>query len=249
MISHLIIYCVITALWCFIVALPSHQVIVASAFQPRIPRSVAVRAFAQGETTILTHHGASVVLLKLQFIPEMNDSVQLAMPILTPSTSLPVLLPVSSSSILLTADESVAEWRQYVPLIVSVGVILDILLGSPLANLALGPMKRASEKGAGGRDSTNSGSNDESSDTGGGGRSLFSAFSGDNNNMDTGNAISSRGKERVDSEAIAQAALNKALNTLELKRFLEENKTDEQRYEEVRRKINKQMEELDDGEA
>lgn len=252
MISHLIIYCVITALWCFIVALPSHQVIVASAFQPRIPRSVAVRAFAQGETTILTHHGASVVLLKLQFIPEMNDSVQLAMPILTPSTSLPVLLPVSSSSILLTADESVAEWRQYVPLIVSVGVILDILLGSPLANLALGPMKRASEKGAGGRgDSTTSDSNEESSDTGGGGRSLFSAFSGNNNNnnMDTGSVNSSRGKERVDSEAIAQAALNKALNTLELKRFLEENKTDEQRYEEVRRKINKQMEELDDGEA
>jgi hypothetical protein len=56
----------------------------------------------------------------------------------------------------------------------------------------------------------------------------------------------SRGKERVDSEAIAQAALNKALNTLELKRFLEENKTDEQRYEEVRRKIDKQMEDLED---
>ena len=85
---------------------------------------------------------------------------------------------------------------------------------------------------------------------GGGGRSLFSAFSGNNNNnMDSGRLNSSRGKERVDSEAIAQAALNKALNTLELKRFLEENKTDEQRYEEVRRKINKQMEELDDGEA
>ncbi len=33
-------------------------------------------------------------------------------------------------------------WRQYVPLVVSVGVILDILLGSPIANLALGPMVR-----------------------------------------------------------------------------------------------------------
>ncbi len=252
MISHLIIYCVTTALWCFIVASPSYQVIVASAFQPRIPRSVAVRAFAHKETTIFSQYGASVALLKLRLIPEMNDSVQLAMPIVTPSTSLhQILLPASSSSILMIADENVAEWRQYVPLIVSVGVILDILLGSPLANLALGPMKRASEKGAGGRgDSRNSCTNEESSDMGGGGRSLFSAFSGNNNNnMDSGRLNSSRGKERVDSEAIAQAALNKALNTLELKRFLEENKTDEQRYEEVRRKINKQMEELDDGEA
>jgi len=141
---------------------------------------------------------------------------------------------------MLTA-EKLAEWRQYVPLVVSVGVILDILLGSPLANMALGPMKRASEKGVGG-DSTNRNESDDNSNSGG--SSLFSAFSGSNNNLSSGGG--SRGKERVDSEAIAQAALNKALNTLELKRFLEENKTDEQKYEEVRRKIDKQMEDLED---
>jgi hypothetical protein len=110
--------------------------------------------------------------------------------------------------------------------------------------MALGPMKRASEKGVGGDLTKNS---NESDDTGNsdGGSSLFSAFSGSNNRgSDKGG--SSRGKERVDSEAIAQAALNKALNTLELKRFLEENKTDEQKYEEVRRKIDKQMEDLED---
>ena len=50
----------------------------------------------------------------------------------------------------------------------------------------------------------------------------------------------------MDSEAIAQAALDKAMGTLELKRFLEENKTDEQRYEDVRKKIDKQLMELDD---
>lgn len=129
------------------------------------------------------------------------------------------------SSILLASDGE--SWRQYVPLVVSCGVIIDILLGSPLANLALGPMKRATQKG--------SGENSDSSVTG---NSLFSAFGSD---VDT----VSKSKERVDSEAIAQAAIDKARNTLELKQFLEENKTNEQRYDEIRRKIDKQLDELD----
>jgi hypothetical protein len=37
------------------------------------------------------------------------------------------------------------------------------------------------------------------------------------------------------------------MGTLELRRFLEENKTDEQRYEEVRKKIDSQMDELDES--
>ena len=46
----------------------------------------------------------------------------------------------------LVISESAEGWKQYVPLVVSCGVILDILLGSPLANLALAPMRRASEQ-------------------------------------------------------------------------------------------------------
>jgi GrpB-like predicted nucleotidyltransferase (UPF0157 family) len=119
-----------------------------------------------------------------------------------------------------------------------VGVIIDILLGSPLANLALGPMKRASQKGATGDVSQ------EGSDNGGGNSgSLFSSLGG---NL-SGNKRVDKSKERVDSEAIAQAALDKAMYTLELKRFLEENKTDEQRYEEVRKKIERQMDDLDNA--
>ena len=130
------------------------------------------------------------------------------------------------------------SWRQYVPLVVSVAVIIDILLGSPLANLALGPMRRASEKGATGSDNNNSqDSNDDVATDG----SLFSSLGGNGG----GGKVVDKSKERVDSEAIAQAAIDKARNTLELKRFLEENKTDEQRYEEVRKKIERQMEELD----
>lgn len=135
---------------------------------------------------------------------------------------------IEMSSILLTSGAD--SWRQYVPLVVSVGVIIDILLGSPLANLVLGPMKRASEKGSG----EGSRGND------GGGKSLFSAF-GQNESASGAN----KSKERVDSEAIAQAAIDKARNTLELRKFLEENKTNEQRYDEVRRQIDKQLDELD----
>ncbi|KAL7492207.1 hypothetical protein ACHAWT_001920 [Skeletonema menzelii] len=130
------------------------------------------------------------------------------------------------------------SWRQYVPLVVSVAVIIDILLGSPLANLALGPMRRASEKGATGDSNSQDGSDNGAAGAGGG--SLFSSFGGNG-----GGKVVDKSKERVDSEAIAQAAIDKARNTLELKRFLEENKTDEQRYEEVRKKIERQLEELD----
>ena len=146
------------------------------------------------------------------------------------STSYSTTLTGISSA--LQASSDVESWRQYVPLVVSVGVIIDILLGSPLANLALGPMKRASEIG------NNEDANSENSM---GGNSLFSAFG----NGSSGAA--GRSKERVDSEAIARAAIDKAQNTLELKRFLEENKTNEQKYDEIRRKIDKQMDELDEA--
>eukprot|EP00573_Skeletonema_grethae_P002476 CAMPEP_0201690378 /NCGR_PEP_ID=MMETSP0578-20130828/3832_1 /ASSEMBLY_ACC=CAM_ASM_000663 /TAXON_ID=267565 /ORGANISM="Skeletonema grethea, Strain CCMP 1804" /LENGTH=225 /DNA_ID=CAMNT_0048175347 /DNA_START=58 /DNA_END=735 /DNA_ORIENTATION=- len=153
-------------------------------------------------------------------------------------TKLNLLVPeLSCSSTLLSADETTESWRQYVPLVVSVAVIIDILLGSPLANLALGPMRRASEKGA-----TGDNNSQEGGDNTGGGGSLFSSLGGNTNNN-----IVDKSKERVDSEAIAQAAMDKARNTLELKRFLEENKTDEQRYEEVRKKIERQMDDLDNA--
>ena len=166
-------------------------------------------------------------------MPEIYDNIQSQLS--QPHTS----TVTAVTSILLSED--VESWRQYVPLVVSVAVIIDILLGSPLANMALAPMKRASEKGATG-DSDGDGS---SSGGGGGGGSLFSAFGGSSDGGGEDKATS-RSKERVDSEAIAQAALDKAMGTLELKRFLEENKTDEQRYEDVRKKIDQQMMELDD---
>lgn len=52
-------------------------------------------------------------------------------------------------------------------------------------------------------------------------------------------------KERIDSEKVAQEALDKARNTLELRNYLEEQKTDWDRMEEMRKKMDQQMAEMD----
>lgn len=52
-------------------------------------------------------------------------------------------------------------------------------------------------------------------------------------------------KERVDSEQVAQAALDKARNTLELRDYLDQQKTDWNRMEEMRKKMDQQVVELD----
>ena len=220
--------------WCLVVQ-------VASAFQPSsVVSTITSTRNLQYDTKGCAQHTTTSYISSIRsssklntMMPEIYDNMQsqLSQPHTSTATAV--------TSILLSED--VESWRQYVPLVVSVAVIIDILLGSPLANMALAPMKRASEKGVTG-DSDGDGS---SSGGGGGGGSLFSAFGG---SSDAGgeDKAGSRSKERVDSEAIAQAALDKAMGTLELKRFLEENKTDEQRYEDVRKKIDQQLMELDD---
>ncbi|GFH58998.1 hypothetical protein CTEN210_15474 [Chaetoceros tenuissimus] len=132
------------------------------------------------------------------------------------SVNLSAVNPLSPElqSTLMIAE--VEEWRQYVPLIVSFGVILDILLGSPIANLALGPMRRAA--------GASSALDDEEGGVGG---------------------FQKNPKERVDSDGLAQAAIEKARYSMELRKFLDENKTDEQRYEEMRKKIDQQASQLE----
>ena len=105
----------------------------------------------------------------------------------------------------------VAEtWRQYVPLVVSVGIIIDILLGNPLANAVLKPMRP-----------------EEESD-------------------ETDKDEKPRSKSRIDAELIAQQALDKANNTLELRKYLEDSKTDYDRMEEMKKKLDASMQDLDE---
>ena len=134
------------------------------------------------------------------------------------STSLalfPEVLGTASSGIAVVdsaIDSSTGiEWRQYVPLAVSFGVITDILLGSPLANAMIG-LIRPSE------DSPKSRSEEAAA-------------------VDT--------KERIDTRRLARQAIEKAQNTLELRQYLDKMKTDSDRMEDLKRKMDQQTAQLD----
>ena len=115
---------------------------------------------------------------------------------------------IDDASSLLLAQES---WRQYIPLGVSAIVIVDILLGSPLLNLVVAPMKRQAE--------------------------------GEDGNETMFQQPKVNPKERIDSEKVAQEAIDKARNSLELRAFLDEQKDP---IEEARKALDKQMADLDE---
>lgn len=121
--------------------------------------------------------------------------------------------PDENGSIIISAAEGL---RQYVPLVVISGVLLDIVLGSPVANGLLAPMRRQ----AMGEEEGGEGSSKEN--------------------------YMKNPKERIDCDASAQAALDKARNSMELRRFLEENKTDIQRAADARDAFDKQAEKFDE---
>ena len=116
----------------------------------------------------------------------------------------------SSTSFLISASDE--SWRQYVPLIVSCFVIVDILLGSPAANLVMKPLREGSVAG----DSTGPGGIKRSREE-------------------------EKKRERVDSDAIAKAALERASNSKELRDYLERTKTEADKMQEMRRQIDKQI--------
>ena len=152
-----------------------------------------------------------------------------------------VLAYLSSTSTLVAATD---EWRQYVPLIVISLVLVDIVLGSPLANLALAPMRRAATKA------------EEEQGSGGGDGGDAAAQAGNfglgarlNPNLGSAGDVLKNPKERVDTATIAQDTLDKARGTLELMEYLENNKSNEQLYEEARKKMDKQLEDLDSKSA
>lgn len=149
------------------------------------------------------------------------------------STDLAALPPLDFDTGSLALAAGSEGWRQYVPLVVSCGVIVDILLGSPIANQMLAPMRRASTKSA------------EETNVENGGESIsFRGVFGSDGRKIVKSPIKDS-KERIDSVEVAEAALNRARNSLELRKFLEENKTDQDRYAEIRKKIDSQMRDFD----
>ena len=133
---------------------------------------------------------------------------------------------IDSSSVLLSAEET---WRQYVPLIVSVGIIGDILLGNPLANLILAPMKR--QTGIDDDDENNNNDDDGGDST------------------DASKKRKGSSKARIDAEKVAREAIFKAQNTLELRKFLDDRKTDYDRMEDLKKELDSSMQDLDEDMA
>ena len=132
------------------------------------------------------------------------------------------------NTFLTSSAESSESWRQYVPLVVSCLVIIDILLGSPAANLVMAPLKKAKENQ--GED------NDEGSD------SPRFGFGGINKNTSD-----TKKRERIDSDLVVMEALEKARNSRELRDYLEATKTDVDRMQDMRKKIDKQIAELEEN--
>lgn len=120
----------------------------------------------------------------------------------------------AASSLIIAAQ----EWRQYVSLAVVAGVLLDIVLGSPIANAALKPLRDAQEELK----------EDEVTEE------------------QKAAKAQSRSRERIDSDRVAQEAIDRAQNVLELKRYLEERKTDWDRMEDLKRDLDRNMQNLDE---
>ena len=125
-------------------------------------------------------------------------------------TSNPALDTVVSST------SSSSSWRQYVPLVVSAGVLLDIVLGSPAANSVLRLAQSPTEQD-------------------------------DNDNDQRSNLENKPSKERIDTMAVAQQALDKASATTELRRYLDENQSDWQKIQKIQQEMDQQLADYDAG--
>jgi hypothetical protein len=124
------------------------------------------------------------------------------------STAAAAAFTTTTTTMWVSASEEITGLRQYVPLVVSLLVIIDIALGRPLANSILAPLQ---------------GVKDELSQE------------PQEKNL----------KERVDTNAIAQEALDQARTMMELKEYLDTNKTDAQKLQELRDKMDKDMQQVD----
>lgn len=135
------------------------------------------------------------------------------------------------SSLLLSLAGS-DSWRQYVPLVVCVLVIGDILMGSPAANAVLNLARPKDDDDGMDQDAQNVA-------LGQGLSTLFQTRTTDKRK------VQFTGKERVNIDSIAKAAVERAEGVKELRNYLDARKTDWDRMEEIRREQDRRMEELD----
>lgn len=177
----------------------------------------------------------------------MLPTCPFATSVLDPSSSSRVstaleLSPLSDTNLILAETES---WREYVPLVVSLFVIVDILLGSPAANSVLGLM-RPKEEGT---------SDDDEGQATRSSNPFSSLMQGlprgqqqdGNNNNKSGRGGRNSNKERIDTKAVAQAALDKASATKELRKFLDESKSDWDKMRDIQQKMDNDLAQFDEN--
>jgi hypothetical protein len=116
-----------------------------------------------------------------------------------------------------TKQEVRAELREYVPLIVSGAVIIDILAGSPFVNAVMSFARPKDEEEAASTTTTSGGNNNNIKDA----------------------------KERIDSKKVAAAAVERAQNVVAIRQMLEDNKTRDDRIRDLQRKVEQQQAEFD----
>jgi hypothetical protein len=132
-----------------------------------------------------------------------------------------------SSSIMLCQEDS---WRQYVSVVVIGLVLIDVLLGSPFAKSLLNkarPENMSDEVDGNNRPSA-LGSSRESTP-----------------NPARGRASSYSRKPRIDVDGYAKAALERAEGVAQLREYLDAQKTDWDRMEDMKRQMDQKMQELD----
>jgi hypothetical protein len=137
-----------------------------------------------------------------------------------------------SSSVMLCQEDS---WRQYVPVVVIGLVLIDVLLGSPFAKSLLNkarPESVSDERSLNNRPSAPGSSQQSSQDP----------FESSTNLARGGRGIR---KPRMDVDGYAKAALERAEGVAQLREYLEAQKTDWDRMEDMKRQMDQKMQELD----
>ena len=140
----------------------------------------------------------------------------------------------------LVSSSSSSSWRQYASVAVIGLVLLDIVLGSPVANSVLQNARNSIDE-----DETEPG---RPKDAAAATTPSGSVDSRPRGSRTTGGGLPSNrnSKPRIDVDAVAKQALDKAEGVTMLREYLDSRKTDWDRMEDLKRKMDQQMAQLDE---
>jgi hypothetical protein len=149
----------------------------------------------------------------------------------TTTTTMAGVAEVTTTESATSMFSSFSSLRSYASLLVISAVLLDIVLGSPVANAVLKPIRNQAMEA---REL-----DEQEQQQGKRGMTTTST------RASTIPLFQKNLKERIDTEAVARAALDKAAAVTELRAYLDSRKTDEDRIKDMLDKLDREMNELD----